>query len=884
MRIILFFFIFSFLQIQSQTAIKGTIKDSLQNPVSLVNVRLYNKLDNVLIDFKQSNNLGQFELVCPDAETKIFLLKASFLGYKPLIFEFSTDGNSSIIERNIILKNDVVAMKEVIIKADFRDVSEKNDTITFNLKRLLNGSEQKLKDVLKKLPGISIDDNGKIKYKGKKIDDLLIEGDEFYGSQHQLATENIKSEMIEKIELLKNFKNLSSIAGFDNTGRTALNVSIKDAYKNTVKGDIDVEYGYKKRYRQHNNIYNFASKVKVNFISDSNNTNNLVFTVNDYLELKKGVQNEILNETASNSMTVEENLPSFLFSTDNVNKKDIQFYSVNFSDKISKTTKIQGFSMLNYVKQGEFLKSKQTFFADNDIVIDKNSNVEGALLFNTNKIQFESKPNERNYYNYILTVNYNKDNQNSVIDNQSISNQTNFDEKKGSSNTNIGQFFSHKIKLNSNYLFEYNLFNDFTSFRKNIDLKSNDSFLNLNFKDNYAIFQKTDGYANSFGINSKLTIKSKLGTFTLNAGSSNNNECLTIFVNESNPEFNSELNVLNTKNYIGTSFSKKKGYNFNYSLGFRFVQAQFTYDFKKENNLTFLPFVNFSYEISKKANISLNYKRDFTSVSIDKIMPGLFIEDYRTIIKNGAIFYNALLPKNTISLNGAYTDLQTNIISFFGLVYTNKIKEIGFNFINTNNLSIRQYDFIDFDDSSYLFFTLEKKLKSIPWSAKLETLQSHSNRESFVNNLSNSFSAVQSRAEISFLSYFKSNDFNVNFGGEYFINNSINNSNNIKNTFSKTTAFLKLNGLVFNEKINWELDSKYIYFSSNSTLQKYILEINPSIQYKFKKWNFTLRGVNVLNIRNNNIRLKVDNQNSYFEQTQFSSLSGFLNFGVSFSF
>ncbi len=294
MRIILFFFIFSFLQIQSQTSIRGTIKDSLQNPVSLVNVLLYNKLDNVLIDFKQSSNLGQFELVCPDAETKNFILKASFLGYKTFIFAFNTDGNSSIIDKNIILKNYVVAMKEVIIKADFRDVAEKNDTITFNLKRLLNGSEQKLKDVLKKLPGLSIDGNGKIKYKGKKIDDLLIEGDEFYGNQHQLATENIKSEMIEKIEVLKNFQNFSSIVGFNNTSRTALNVSIKEAYKNTIKGDIEAEYGYKNRYRQHNNIYNFASKVKVNFISDINNTNNLVFTVNDYLELKKGVQHEIL--------------------------------------------------------------------------------------------------------------------------------------------------------------------------------------------------------------------------------------------------------------------------------------------------------------------------------------------------------------------------------------------------------------------------------------------------------------------------------------------------------------------------------------------------------------------------------------------------------------
>jgi hypothetical protein len=884
MRVIFLFFLFSFFQIQGQTIIKGSVKDSLKNTVSLVNIRLYNKIDNTVVDYQQSNSLGQFELVCHDIQIKNFILKASSIGYEPYYIEFNCEADNSIIENNIILKNAVIEMKEVLIKADFSDVSEKNDTITFNLKKLLNGSEQKLKDVLKKLPGVSIDENGKIKYRGKKIDDLLIEGDEFFGNQHQLATENIKSEMIEKIEVLKDFKNLSVIEGFNNRNRTALNISIKEEYKNTIKGDVDAQYGYKKRYKAHNNIYNFASRVKANFISDINNTNDIVFTVHDYLELKKGINSEIFSETTSNSMTVDENLPSFLFSTNNVNKKDIQFYSFNFSDKISKTSKIQGFSMLNYVKQSEFLKSKQTFFAGNDIVIDKNSNVEGSLLFNTNKIQFESKPNERNYYNYILTVNYNKDNQSSVIDNQSISNQTNFDENKGSSSTNVGQFFTHKIKLNNNYLFEYNLFNDFTSFKKNLIIESNEAFLGLNFNDDFRVLQKTNGNDNSLGVNSKLTVRSSLGTLILNAGSSVNNESLISSVNELNSQYDTELNLVKTNNYIGANFNKKKVYKFNYSFGFRIEQVQFEYDFKKDINLNFLPFASVSYEFSKKANLNLSYKRDFSNVSIDKVVSGLLIEDYRTILRKGNLFYNAILPKNTISLNGSYSNLQTNFISFFGLVYTNKLKEVGFNTFNSNSISFRQYDFIGLDESSYLFFTIEKKLKSIPWSVKFETLQSYAERESFINDISNTFNTVQNKAEVSFLSYFKSNDFNMNFGGEYLVNNSINNSNNVKNTLGKTTAFLKLNGLVFNEKLNWELDSKYIYLSSNNTLQKYILEINPSIQYKFKNWNFTIRGVNILNIRDNNIRLRVENQNSYFEEIQFSSLSGFLNFGVSFSF
>lgn len=168
MRIIIFFFIFSFFQIQGQTVIRGTINDSLENPIPLVSIRLYSTQDNSLLVFKQSNNLGQFELVCQDTEIKSFQLKANFLGYKPFFFEFNTDGHSVVIEKSIVLNNDVVAMKEVVIMADFRDVTEKNDTISFNLKRLLNGSELKLKDVLQKLPGLSIDGNGKIKYKGKK--------------------------------------------------------------------------------------------------------------------------------------------------------------------------------------------------------------------------------------------------------------------------------------------------------------------------------------------------------------------------------------------------------------------------------------------------------------------------------------------------------------------------------------------------------------------------------------------------------------------------------------------------------------------------------------------------------------------------------------------
>lgn len=321
MIFLLLFPLYSF----SQIAIKGLVKDSLHNPISSVNIQLIEKETNVVLDFRWSNENGFFELSTKQSTQKHFILKATSLGYKPSYSEISTN-NNIVLLNDIILYKDILEMKTVEIKADFRDVTEKNDTVSYNLKRLLNGSEQKLKDIINKLPGLSIDSQGKINYQGKKIDDFLIEGDEYYGTQHQLGTEHITSQMIQDIKVLKNFQNLSSINGFENAKRTALNVYLKEEYKNVVKGDIESEAGYKNRYRQHNYVYNFASKIKLDFISDLNNTNDQSITVQDYLELKRGLESDILNETSSSTTRVDDNVPSFLFSEDDVNKRDIQFY------------------------------------------------------------------------------------------------------------------------------------------------------------------------------------------------------------------------------------------------------------------------------------------------------------------------------------------------------------------------------------------------------------------------------------------------------------------------------------------------------------------------------------------------------------------------------
>lgn len=872
--------LFSF-NLFSQIVIKGVVQNSSGIPLPLVNVSLLSKQESLLLQYKQTNQQGGFEFVIKNNTISTVLLKVSCLGYKSVSVETSINTHL-VVEKNIILEEDVSELKEVAVRANFRDVTDKNDTITYNLKKLLNGSEQKLKDIIEKLPGLSIDTNGKINYKGKKIDDFLIEGDEFYGNQHQLATENMKSEMVDKIEVLKNFKNLSSIDGFGNQTRTALNISLKEGYKNVMKGDVELASGFRNKYRQHNNLYNFGSGIKINILSDVNNTNNQSLSVSDYLSLNKGIGKEIVSE--SNSIEVNNDLPSFLFSEDDVNKKRIQFYSINFSNRISKKTKIQGFSYWNRMSQNEFRDTKQTFFLNQNFEVYKKSEVLGNSLFSNNKIQIESKINASNYLNYIFSLNLNNDSQGSQIQNQSPLDVVVFDEKKRNRNFNIGNLFTHKIKINNHYLIEYSLYDDFTSFDKALELISNKSFLNINFNNNFSVQQETNNYINKFGLFSKLVAKKEAGTVNVKIGSSVTNESFSVKLDEKNPEFNSNVNLLNTNNYLDVGFNKKKSKWINYLLGMRLLQSQFQSQIDKTDNLSVLPYINLSLQINEKTNIALAYKKDLGNTSSSIATKSKFLEDYRSISSNTKNMYGAILPINIFSINASHVNFNSNFITFLGLIYTNKTKNIGYNMLNTLDYTVKQNDYIDADNSTCFIFSIEKKFKKFPWKFKFESLQSYTKKEVLINSSSSMFSSIQNKFNLESISYFKSNQININLGFEYLVNNSSNSYNNSQNNLNKTTPFLKLYGIVFKDKMNWELTVKHIKYKSNNFIQKDILELNPTISYHCGNWAFSAKGMNILNINENNTRLLANNQESFFEETKFSSLSGFVTLGFSYSF
>jgi hypothetical protein len=312
--------------------LKGIVFDESNAPIHLANVQIINNVTEQLISYTQTNDQGMF----------LFNIENVAFPYKIKITHISFEKQEQVISNfnpiKIVLKTRITELKEVILESESSDVIEKEDTLVYNLKKLLVGSELKLKDIINKLPGLSIDQHGKILYNGNKIDNILLDGDEFFRDSHQLATEHITAEMIEKIELLTNYQDLSSIKGFENSGQTALNVSLKKSFREMFKGSFDAEGGVKERYKLQSNLFNFGSKNKFNLITNANNLNENIFSAQDYIDLRQTTGRSLIKDklVSGREVSMLEGLPPFVFSQDNINGINSQNATLNFARKPTK--------------------------------------------------------------------------------------------------------------------------------------------------------------------------------------------------------------------------------------------------------------------------------------------------------------------------------------------------------------------------------------------------------------------------------------------------------------------------------------------------------------------------------------------------------------------
>ncbi len=226
MKALLLFFILP-LQLFAQVRLSGLVTDSLNNPLELANIMAINEDTDEIDAFGVSNSEGKFIL---ELHTNAnYMLKISYVGMKELQEPIKT--NTESIEHTVVLKEDS-RLKELELVYEM-PITINGDTLTYKTDAFTNGTEKKLEEVLDKLPGVEVTEDGEIKVEGKTVNKIMVEGKTFFDGDTKLATKNIPADALEKVEVLKNFTEVGMMKNLGgNEDNVAINVKLKEGKKN----------------------------------------------------------------------------------------------------------------------------------------------------------------------------------------------------------------------------------------------------------------------------------------------------------------------------------------------------------------------------------------------------------------------------------------------------------------------------------------------------------------------------------------------------------------------------------------------------------------------------------------------------------------------------
>lgn len=230
-----------------------------------------------IVSYAISKDDGSFTIQSNKALSS-FWLTARCVGYTTLRVHYKEVPATPL---HLMMKDDSYTLSEVTIKGRNLGAKIKNDTIEFSPDVFKNGSEQNMSDVIKKLPGMTVDESGNVSYQGKKIDKFLVNGEDVLSTGgHALKT--LSADFASGVELLSNYNDGNVGNSFNSKETTALNLINKDLH-NKWAGNFTEGGGMKNKFDSKNSALKMGNKVSSSIIANANNTNEAVFSIMDYL-------------------------------------------------------------------------------------------------------------------------------------------------------------------------------------------------------------------------------------------------------------------------------------------------------------------------------------------------------------------------------------------------------------------------------------------------------------------------------------------------------------------------------------------------------------------------------------------------------------------------
>lgn len=367
-----------FFTLQAQEIkLSGTISDTLNQPLQNANVLAIPASQNAQIKFSISDSEGNYKLSLQSGQT--YSLEVSYLGYSPFKDSITLLRNTV---RNIRLIPSNQTLEEIIL-TERTPVKVSEDTITYRPEKFLTGEERKLRDVLKKLPGLEVDREGNVQVNGKDVTKLLVDGKEFFTGDEKLGVNNIPADAIDEIEALDNYNEVAFLKGLSDSEQLALNIKLKDGKKKFAFGEVEAGAGIEDRYTIHPTLFYYSPKTSVNAIGDFNNTGQKAFTTQDYVNFEGGFS-RLSEDPSAYFRLFNDDFARFLSQRDFIFNRN-NFGALSLNQKLSKRLDLSAYSILS---QGSLQSEQQntiTYFTDQNLDERRNTQQDNELTFSLSK-------------------------------------------------------------------------------------------------------------------------------------------------------------------------------------------------------------------------------------------------------------------------------------------------------------------------------------------------------------------------------------------------------------------------------------------------------------------------------------------------------------------
>lgn len=831
-----------------QTIVQGKVIDSFTN-LPVVGASIISLADNhVILNYTYSNDNGLFSI--PGAEN--FILKISALGYSEKIISVVPEQD---LVFEIMLDPQAFDLDEVIIQAE-RPIRVKKDTIIFDAKAFSQGNEQVLEDLLKKIPGLTIDAEGTIKVGSQEVEKVMIEGDDFFERGYKVLTKNMPAHSIDKVEVYQNYSNNRLLKGVEESEKIALNLTLNEDAKRIWFGNLELGYGLfsQNRYGVRGNLMNFGKKNKYYFLTNLNNTgfdatgdiNKLVrpFRINEPASIGDDqVKNLLIN--------LSLNTPNFKRSRTNFNNAEL--FSANAIFNPHPKLKIKTLGFLHWNERDFFRKTIQNFKATQNPF----TNLEDYTLTNKEHTGFGKID-----LNYDFTktsslesvTKYNKGATNGLSN--LVFNGVSTLQELEATNELLDQKLSFSNKFNDNRVF-------LLTGRYIEESTPQDYFINQFFYEN--LFSETGGINNVAqkvqnnmrfaGIEGHLLDRGENDNLLeLQAGSQYRKDQLNSSfqlkegdnITQIPPDFKNNTSYVTHDLYLKSKYLWKMGdLSLIGKLDFHQLFNSLEYEGFSETEDPFFinPSLGLDWKINSKNRIRTTYSHNTTNVGILDVYNNFILTGYRSFQAGSGSFNQ--LEASTFLLNYELGEWSDRIFANTVLIYTRN--HDFFSTISSIEPNYSLSEKVLFKDREYLSLNsnIERYLKLIGSNLKLDIGYTKSNYKNIVNE--------SELRDIKTWNYSYGGDLRSGFTGLFnfhlgtkWTTNKIN-TENFSNSFTNNVSFLDLSFLV-NEHFETELKGERYYFGNiQEDNPYYFMDIDATYNIKPNKVSLALEARNLFN-------------------------------------